>query len=139
MDKPLRVDCLAREIPGRAALVVSGRDGAEAAVQLCRDLHEVLESRRYRLMMQTDYFEPKAEPNTFERYEALAARDANGGDANSVTLDARGFRGFRGFPMTSKVGGTCAVCRQPIAIGDAIYHNRELRRAAHKQCGRSSL
>src|SRR5690606_11498629 len=128
-DRPLRIDCLAREIPGRAALVASGTDGAEAAVQLCKDLTEVLSSGEYRLRMVT---EDEARPMPPE-HVGLLEYD-NGVNANAVDRSA-----FIGFPMTSMKASSCAVCRRPIKVGDSIYYSREVRSAAHKQCGRSSL
>jgi hypothetical protein len=120
-DRPLRIDCLARELPGRAALVASGHDGAEAAVQICKDLADVLSSGEYRLRLETapesrDYIEPPEQ----------TAPTAN-------TTRQR----FSGLPMTSKVAGRCAVCAQPIHVGASIVYNYELRRAAHRECGDS--
>lgn len=50
-NEPLRVDCLAREIPDRVALAVSQNWSEVAIVQLLDDLNEVLSA--YELKLKT--------------------------------------------------------------------------------------
>ena len=105
-NKPLRIDCLAREIPGRVALIASGFDADPAlAIELCKDLHECLEGG-YRLELTTAAHAKRRQPE------------------------------FVGHPMRSKLErSTCAVCSRPINQGDDIVYNSTIRRAAHLECG----
>lgn len=124
-ERPLRIDCLVREIPGRAALVANGHDGPEAAVQICKDLTDVLSSGEYRLTLITD-MNATRDPGDF-----------GPASPSSPTTTAR--QSFRGLPMTSKIGSRCAVCNDSIDVGASIIYSREQRRAAHRKCGESIL
>lgn len=115
-------DILAVGIPNRAALIVSGFDPESGAMQLVRDLHFVLENG-WRLG-----FGPSS-----------ARTPSNARPIQSATSpNATGVPAFVGRPMSAKFGGSCAVCRGPIAVGETILYNRDAKRAAHDRCGELS-
>ena len=111
MSKPLPVDILAREIPGRAALVAGGLGDDGEALQIVRDLHSLLEGD-YQLS-----FKLGAEQR--RQSEALGAK-------------------FTGRPMISKFPGRCAVCAKALPTDSSVLYDPDRRKVACVTCGEIS-
>lgn len=57
-------------------------------------------------------------------------------EALGKTPDGRErLQNFTGGRITSRYGGACAVCGKPMAQGEDVLYNGQLRRAAHVSCG----